>query len=331
MPTSCATDATARSPSWFIIRVNPVGANANGRVEPDAEDVAAGVDLGDVAQHARPELDAGERGAGAAQAELPVGGAVGVVEHRARGAPPGDGAQVGDAGRARAACGRCAFQTNGAGRSSGPSSEGRGSRRCTMHHILDAGRGHSPSGERVLHPECGDRRRSSSNAATAAALATLSDSTPPCMGMASMPSSSARTSADSPSVSLPSTSATRPGSSAVEQRRPARVQPEHGEPRRAQRRAALLGGARAQHRRPERHPGRRLDHQRVDRRHPAAGEQHPVEPGGGGAAQHHPDVGRVRDAVQHEHRGRRRRSSASRNSATGAIRGATTSASTPWS
>ena len=30
-PTSCATDATARSPSVCIIRVKPVGANANGR------------------------------------------------------------------------------------------------------------------------------------------------------------------------------------------------------------------------------------------------------------------------------------------------------------
>jgi len=29
-PISCATDATARSPSVCIIRVNPVGANANG-------------------------------------------------------------------------------------------------------------------------------------------------------------------------------------------------------------------------------------------------------------------------------------------------------------
>jgi hypothetical protein len=33
MPTSCATDATARSPSWCIIRVKPVGPKQNGSAE----------------------------------------------------------------------------------------------------------------------------------------------------------------------------------------------------------------------------------------------------------------------------------------------------------
>jgi hypothetical protein len=33
MPTCSATEATAGSPSWCIIRVNPVGANPNGRVD----------------------------------------------------------------------------------------------------------------------------------------------------------------------------------------------------------------------------------------------------------------------------------------------------------
>ena len=88
---------------------------------------------------------------------------------------------------------------------------------------------------------------------------------------------------------------------------------------------------RAQHRRPERHPGRRLDHQRVDRRDAAAGQQDAVEPGRGRAAQDHADVRRVGDAVQHEHGARGRRRGRARNSSTAAIRGATTSASTPWS
>ena len=33
MPRRWATRTTARSPSWFIIRVNPVGANANGSAD----------------------------------------------------------------------------------------------------------------------------------------------------------------------------------------------------------------------------------------------------------------------------------------------------------
>ena len=51
-------------------------------------------------QHRRAELDAGERLAGAAERLLAVGGAVAVVEHRARGAPPGDQPQVRDGGGA---------------------------------------------------------------------------------------------------------------------------------------------------------------------------------------------------------------------------------------
>ena len=117
----------------------------------------------------------------------------------------------------------------------------------------------------------------------------------------------------------------------VQQRRPARVAARAGEPAVAQRRAALLGGRRPQHRCPERHPGRRLDHQRVDRRHAAAGEQHAVEPGRRRAAQHHPDVRRVGDAGRARARAAGSLPRSRRNSSTGCIRGATTSASTPWS
>ena len=69
------------------------------------------------------------------------------------------------------------------------------------------------------------RRRRSSNAATAPALATFSDSTPPSIGIASSPSHSSRTAGESPSVSLPSTSATRRGSSASSSDSPAACSP----------------------------------------------------------------------------------------------------------
>ena len=67
--------------------------------------------------------------------------------------------------------------------------------------------------------------------------------------------------------------------------------------------AALLGGRGAQHGGPERDPGGGLDDQGVDGGHAAAGQQDAVEACGGGAAQDHPDVGRVGDAVEDEHRG----------------------------
>ena len=67
------------------------------------EDRRRRVDRGDVAQRPRDELDAREGLARAAQAGLRVGGAVGVVEDRARGAPARDRAQVADARRAREA------------------------------------------------------------------------------------------------------------------------------------------------------------------------------------------------------------------------------------
>jgi hypothetical protein len=67
------------------------------------EDRRGGVDRGDVAQSRRDELDARERLARAAQADLGVGGAVRVVEDGTRGAPTRDRAQVADARRAREA------------------------------------------------------------------------------------------------------------------------------------------------------------------------------------------------------------------------------------
>ena len=68
MPRRWATRTTARSPSWFIIRVNPVGANANGRADGRADHVGGRVDVGHVVQDRRLELQLAEqraaRGAG---------------------------------------------------------------------------------------------------------------------------------------------------------------------------------------------------------------------------------------------------------------------------
>ena len=93
-PTSCATDATARSPSVCIIRVKPVGANANGRAArlPRMSRLVSIVDTSCSTDGL--ELDPGERRPGAAERLLAVSGAVAVVEHRARRAPPGDQPQV---------------------------------------------------------------------------------------------------------------------------------------------------------------------------------------------------------------------------------------------
>ena len=67
MPISCATDATARSPSVCIMRVKPVGAKTNGRAARLPRIVAAGVDRGHVVEHRRAELDPRERLARAAE------------------------------------------------------------------------------------------------------------------------------------------------------------------------------------------------------------------------------------------------------------------------
>ena len=59
------------------------------------------------------------------------------------------------------------------------------------------------------------RRRTTSKHRTAAALATLSDSTPANIGIDSHPVTCGRTSSEMPLVSLPSTNAARSGRSAV--------------------------------------------------------------------------------------------------------------------
>ena len=105
-PISCATEATARSPSVCIIRVKPVGAKTNGRAARLPRMSRLVSTRGHVAQHRRAELDPGERLPGAAERVLAVGGAVAVVEHRARRAPARDQPQVGDRGGAAQPSGR---------------------------------------------------------------------------------------------------------------------------------------------------------------------------------------------------------------------------------
>jgi hypothetical protein len=56
----------------------------------------AGVDLGHVTQNRRVKLDVSEGLPGTAQRQLLLGGAVGVVERRFRGAPLGDSPQIFD-------------------------------------------------------------------------------------------------------------------------------------------------------------------------------------------------------------------------------------------
>ena len=100
MPIRSATRATADSPSVCMSRVNPVGANASG----SADRAPSSVVDGSTAETSRSTLGrnstAVERLPGPAQADLRPGGAVGVVEDRARHAPPGDLAEVADGGRA---------------------------------------------------------------------------------------------------------------------------------------------------------------------------------------------------------------------------------------
>ncbi|BDD81001.1 hypothetical protein TPB0596_07640 [Tsukamurella pulmonis] len=95
MPARVAARTPASSPSVCIIRVKPVGAIANGRADGPPSTVR-GVDLGDVAQDLRVELDVGEGLPRPGQRELGLRGAVGVVEGGARGAPLSDPAQIPD-------------------------------------------------------------------------------------------------------------------------------------------------------------------------------------------------------------------------------------------
>ena len=90
MPASPAAVAPAISPSVCMRRVKPVGAMPKGSSPRSPEHVAAEVDLGDVAQDRRVQLDVAERLSGAGQGELVLGGAVGVVEGGARGRAFGD-------------------------------------------------------------------------------------------------------------------------------------------------------------------------------------------------------------------------------------------------
>ena len=241
-----------------------------------AEDVAAGVDRGHVAQHRRAELDPGERRPGPAERVLAVGGAVAVVEHRARRAPPGDQPQVGDRGGAAQAAGGGVPDERG-----GPQQRGElgGPGQATLDHPRSVSR----SAPRPLRPTLawpvrprprGQARRASSKAATAPALATPERLHPGVHGDRQQPGEQRPHRRGQPVRLVAQHQRDPRGQLGREQRRPARVQPVHREPRLDQRRAALLDGRRPQHRRPERHPGRRLDHQRVDRGQPAAGEQH---------------------------------------------------------
>ena len=65
MPASPAAVAPAISPSVCIRRVNPVGAMPKGSSARGAEHVAAEVDLRDVAEDRRVQLDVAERLTGA--------------------------------------------------------------------------------------------------------------------------------------------------------------------------------------------------------------------------------------------------------------------------
>ena len=61
-----------------------------------SQGMGGGVQVAHVAQHTGDELEITKQLARATQAQLAIGGAVGVVENRPRGVPAGDAAQVGD-------------------------------------------------------------------------------------------------------------------------------------------------------------------------------------------------------------------------------------------
>src|SRR3954469_24040099 len=114
-----------------------------------------------------------------------------------------------------------------------------------------------------------------------AATATLSESTPLAMGIESHRS----TSTETPSVSLPSTNATRAPNAAPNTGSPSARRPITSTPARRSRPPAAGPPQRVDPRRrgggavdgrPERHAGRRLDHERPDVRRAGAGEDHAV-------------------------------------------------------
>src|SRR6266496_598666 len=92
MPARSATRATARSPSWCIIRVKPVGANRNGSSlrRPSTSTPRSTLAT------SRSTLGWNSTPAYASRALLLLGGAVGVVEHGPRRPALGDGPQVPD-------------------------------------------------------------------------------------------------------------------------------------------------------------------------------------------------------------------------------------------
>ena len=91
-----ATRATAGSPAWCIIRVNPVGAKAKGSADgPPSRVVEVSMCETSRSTEGRNSRSA-ERGPRTGQRELALGGAVRVVEHRPRRAAPGDLPQVAD-------------------------------------------------------------------------------------------------------------------------------------------------------------------------------------------------------------------------------------------
>jgi hypothetical protein len=69
--------------------------------ERAAEQRRGGIDVADVAQHARPELDATEGVGVGRERHFVLGAAVDVVEHTAWETPPSDTAEIGDVGGAR--------------------------------------------------------------------------------------------------------------------------------------------------------------------------------------------------------------------------------------
>ena len=112
-------------------RVNPVGAKASGSAARHRSIVVDGSTAetsrstrGRTPRARRPRRDA-------AQADLGAGGAVGVVEDRARHAPAGDLAQVADGRGARQPAGGRVAGRDRRGRTSSRSSDQRGSRRST--------------------------------------------------------------------------------------------------------------------------------------------------------------------------------------------------------
>ena len=72
------------------------GGNAEGQLDPFAENLPAGIDGRDIAQDGRVELQSGERASRAGQGDLGFCGAVGVVERGFGCASLGDAAQVAD-------------------------------------------------------------------------------------------------------------------------------------------------------------------------------------------------------------------------------------------